>query len=245
MKILSHVSFALTVSLAAVASSASAGTTLFFEDFENEPLGSIPSPFTLRFNGIQGVTDDTASGGSNSFKVIGSESAATGVSSNGLDYDYLTTLSWDFYVPEGANDGDLFGIMVYGGIGIYSFSSGSEQVEVRTIDASGNDVLHFSGLSSEAWHSVSISIDPTAQLFQVENSSATPSPLSFNPGTDPVRRRLGIVSGNQFGPNTYYVDNVQISTTVVPVPATLPLFAGGMLALGAIRSRRRNTSKQP
>jgi hypothetical protein len=148
----------------------------------------------------------------------GSGSLATGsvVSQSGITYNFLDT--WQFTLAAGAHVGAFVGSLNFtDASGLVT--QGIDHLQLRLLDGNGQIV------SGGAWQTIGVGPNAQQQFSVI-------APASFAAGAYALQIR-----GSLEGSASAYAGTLQ-AVQPVPLPATLPLLAGG-LALLSMRLRRR------
>lgn len=130
-------------------------------------------------------------------------------------YDFLD--SWHFVLGNGADIGGFVGSLNFVDQG-NTVTQGIDNLELRLLGPGNINVV--------GWQSVA-NFGPVQQAFSVL------APSSYAAGSYALE-----VRGLLVGPTSAYAGTLQ-AVSPVPLPATLPLFAAGVLLLGAVVKRAR------
>jgi hypothetical protein len=163
------------------------------------------------------LTAPDSRGFSNTTGAGGQLATGTVVTQGGVTYNFLDT--WQFTLGVGANVGAFVGSLNSVGAGGV-VTQGIANLQLRLLDGSGQIV------SGGAWQAIGLG-PGTQQVFSVI------APAAFAAGHYTLQIR-----GTLAGDTSAYAGTLQ-ALQPVPLPAALPLLAGGLLLMSTALRRRR------
>ncbi|CCQ73173.1 PEP-CTERM sorting domain-containing protein [Magnetospira sp. QH-2] len=219
-------------------------TVLFYDDFEQESVGQIPSQWQnyIWAPGSNYVVDTLASEGSQSLRLQSFRYQQRALIAPGTSYQGDSVLSFDFYLPDASayGSGARYGGVSYMGTDVLFRYAGNGEAEA-ILNAPGYPGT-LGSIGTDQWHTATVHIDWSASQFALDINGILVSGLAFTQNTSGNSHILARGDNWPNSPNLLYIDPITLAAVPVAEPASLACLGFGLAGLAWVR--RRGSGKQ-